>query len=83
MGDLTFNGVTFEYDPTLDDLGLQRYCYVLDMSSIQLMPMQGEDRKIHNPARPEDKYVLYRAMTWTGGLCCWKRNGNGVYSVLS
>lgn len=81
MGDLQFKGIPIDYDPTLDDLGRAKYLYLFDTNTIQLMPMQGEDRKVHNPARPEDKYVLYRAMTWTGGLCCWKRNANGVYSV--
>lgn len=81
MGDLMFAGIPIDYDPTLDDLSRSKYLYLLDTRTIQLMPMQGEDRKVHNPARPEDKYVLYRAMTWTGGLCCWKRNANGVYSI--
>jgi hypothetical protein len=82
MGDISFKGVPIDYDPTLDDLGRSKYLYLLDESTIQLMPMSGEARKMHNPARPEDKYVLYRAMTWTGGLCCWKRNANGVYSIV-
>jgi rRNA maturation protein Nop10 len=82
MGNLTFDGVPFEYDPTLDDMGLAKYCYILDTKTIHPLVMSGEDMKIHNPARPEDKYVLYRAMTWTGGLVCKKRNANGVYAIL-
>lgn len=81
VGEFGFKECVFEYDPTLDDLGRSKYLYVFDPKTIQLMPMQGEDRKVHNPARPEDKYVLYRAMTYTGGLCCWKRNANGVFSI--
>jgi hypothetical protein len=81
VGEFGFKGCTFEYDPTLDDLGRAKYLYVIDPKTINLMPMQGEDRKVHNPARPEDKYVLYRAMTYTGGLCCWKRNANAVFSI--
>ena len=81
MGDLTFKKIPIDYDPTLDDLGRSKYLYLLDTNTVQLMPMSGENRKVHNPARPEDKYVLYRAMTFTGGLCCWKRNANGVYSI--
>jgi hypothetical protein len=45
------------------------------------MVMEGEDMKKHNPARPADKYVLYRAQTWTGGLVCRQRNTSGVYSI--
>lgn len=37
--------------------------------------------KRHNPARPADKYVMYRALTWVGGLVCRQRNANGVYSI--
>ena len=48
---------------------------------VKLMVMEGEDMKKHNPARPEDKYVMYRAMTWTGGLIINQRNANGVYSI--
>lgn len=72
---------TFQYDPTLDDLSKAKYCYILDSSNINLMVMEGEDRKQHNPARPHNQYVLYRAMTWTGGLCAKKLNGCGVYDV--
>lgn len=81
VGDISFKKIPIDYDPTLDDLGRSKYLYLFDPSTINLMPMQGEDRKVHNPARPEDKYVLYRAMTYTGGLCCWKRNANGVFSI--
>lgn len=79
--DLAFKGIEFEYDPTLDDLGKAKYLYLLDMSSIERRPMTGEDMKKHNPARPENKYVLYRAKTYVGGLICKQRNGNGVYSI--
>jgi len=41
----------------------------------------GEARKKHAPARPETKYVFYRAQTWVGGLVCTKRNAHGVYSI--
>lgn len=71
----------FIYDPTLDDLGRSKFCYFIDESAIQLMVMEGEDKKTHNPARPHDQYVIYRAMTWTGGLVGKKFSGCGVYEV--
>jgi len=82
MGDLFFKKIPVFYDPTLDDLGYAKRAYWLDTSTILPMVMDGEDMKTHNPARPEDKYVLYRAITWTGGLICRKRNANGVYAIL-
>jgi hypothetical protein len=36
---------------------------------------------MHNPARPADKYVLYRAKTWVGGLVARQRNTSGVYAI--
>lgn len=81
VADVGFKGVMFEYDPTLDDLSKEKYCYVLDTRHIFVMPIEGEDMKKHTPARPENKYVFYRAMTYMGGLACDQRNVHGVYSI--
>jgi hypothetical protein len=71
----------FVYDPTLDDLSYSKRAYFIDESAIQLYVMEGEDRKTHNPARPYNQYVLYRAMTWTGGLAARQFNSSAVYEV--
>lgn len=81
MADISFKGVLVQYDPTLDDEGLAKYCYWLDSSKIKLMPMEGEDMKKHNPSRPAEKYVYFRAVTWTGGLVPRRLNSSGVYSI--
>lgn len=82
MGVVSMRGIgDFMYDPTLDDLGKSTFCYFIDTKSIFLDVMTGEDRKIHTPARPFNQYVLYRAMTWTGGLCARQLNTSGVYQV--
>jgi hypothetical protein len=81
IADVSFKGVKFTYDPTLDDLSLAKYCFVLDTRHIYPMVVHGESKKQHNPARPEDKYVFYRAQTWIGGLVCDQRNCHGVYSI--
>ncbi len=84
MADISMRGIgTFEYDPTLDDLGYTNRCYMLDLKHIHARVMEGEDRKTHNPARPYNQYVLYRAMTWTGGLVGNQFNGCGVYEVAA
>lgn len=80
VADLTFKGVEVMYDPSLDDLSKSKYAYVLDTSTIFPMVIEGENLKRHNPARPENKYVFYRAVTWVGGLVCTQRNANGVYA---
>lgn len=81
VADLAFKGVDIMYDPTLDDESLAKYCYVLDSRTIFPMVIDGENMQKHQPARPEDKYVFYRAVTWVGGLVCTQRNANGVYSI--
>lgn len=82
IADVYFKGVKFEYDPTLDDEGKAKYCYILDSRRIHPMAIEGESMKKHNPARPADRYVVYRALTWMGGLTCSQRNANGVYAIL-
>jgi hypothetical protein len=69
------------YDPTLDDEGLTNRCYVLDMRHLMLKCMDGEDMKTHAPARPENRYVMYRAVTWTGTMMARKLNCHGVYDA--
>ncbi len=82
MADISMRGVgRFQYDPTLDDLGLSDFIYMLDLKHLRLRVMEGEDNKTHAPARPHNKYTYYRAMTWTGGLTVDQLNANGVYQV--
>jgi hypothetical protein len=69
------------YDPTLDDLGRSNFAYFFDPRHLYLMAMDGEDMKQHNPARPPEKYVLYRGLTYTGCLVADKMNVHGVYEV--
>jgi len=82
VADLAFKGIMIEYEPVLDDLGKSKYNYVFDMKHLYLKCMDGEDRKIHTPARPPEKYVMFRAMTWTGALCSNQLNAQLVHSVL-
>lgn len=81
VADLAFKGVALQYDPLLDDLGYSKYGFVLDLNAIRLMPMEGEEWKMHTPERPPEKYVLYRALTWTGALTTNRLNTSGVYSI--
>jgi len=81
IADLAFKGIAIEYDPTLDDIGRSKYGYVLDMKHIMPKVMQGEDNKTHSPSRPPEKYMMYRAMTYTGGLIANQLNSSGVYSI--
>lgn len=82
MADIAMRGLgTIQYDPTLDDMGFQNRCYILDTRHIFPMVMDGEDMKQHSPERPPEKYVLYRGVTWTGAIVCRKMNCHGVYEA--
>lgn len=79
MGDITLRGLgRFRYDPTLDEAGRDDFMYCLDMKNITLMPIEGEDMKRHYPSRPHDKMVIYRSMTWAGGLVARQLNTSMV-----
>lgn len=79
MGDISLQGLgRFMYDPTLDSDGRDDFMYMIDMKAIMLMPIEGEDMKRHYPSRPHDKMVIYRSMTWAGGLVAKQMNTNCV-----
>lgn len=82
VADLAFKGIDVQYEPLLDDLGKNKYGFILDLNAIRLRPMQDEEWKMHTPARPPEKYVLYRAVTYVGALAARQLNSSGVYSVL-
>ncbi len=82
IADISLRGAgRFQYDPTLDDLGMSKFCYGIDPKHLFLDTMEGEDMKQHAPARPPEKYVMYRGVTYTGGLVCDQLNCHGVYEV--
>jgi hypothetical protein len=69
------------YDPTLDDLGYTNRSYMIDTKHMMLRPMEGEDMKMHSPARPHDRFVIYKGVTWTGALTVDQLNCHGVYDA--
>lgn len=80
VADVAWKGNMIQYDPTLDDLGKAKYCYVIDPKHLFPMNVEGEAMRKHNPSRPENKYAFYRAVTMIGGLVCNQRNAHGVYA---
>lgn len=81
MADLSYQNIPIVYDPTLDDLGFSKRMYVFDPRHIYLYKMDQEWMKKHWPARPYDKYVLYRAITCTGQVVAQQLNSSGVYAI--
>lgn len=72
---------TFEYDPTLDDLGYSKRCYLIDTKRVKLRPMEGEDNKLMIPERPYNYFVFFKSMTWTGVMEATQLNSSGIYEV--
>lgn len=81
VADTQFKGVSIHYDPTLDDEGESKFLYIIDCNAIYPMYMDSEKSKRHSPARPHDKYVMYRAMTDVCGLVCKQRNTSGIVTI--
>ena len=81
IGTIRLDNLVFEYDPTLDDLGLSKRCYIIDTRTLRLRPMDGEEDKLSFPPRPYDYAVLLKSMFWTGALECIQLNAQGVYEV--
>jgi len=81
MGPMLFDGVTVEYDPTLDDLGLTKRGYWYDPRHVYMARMTNEWRRVHKPARPSNKFVLYRSITSTGQLAAQQLNSALVIDI--
>ena len=83
MGATPFKGNKIQYDPTLDNLGLSKRLYVVDMSltGIRLYYMSGNRMKKHTPARPYDRYVFYKAVTNTAVMAAQRLNTSAVYDI--
>ncbi len=76
-----FGRWTFTYDPTLDDLSLAKRAYGIDLSCIHLQYMAGEKKKRANPARPHDRFVLYRGVSTTAVMVTNQLNTSFVYDI--
>lgn len=83
QGPAEWKGNPIEWDPTLDDLGLAKRCYVIDMSKtgVRLLYMDGNRMKKHNPARPYDRMVMYNGISMTGVLVAKQLNTSAVYDI--
>lgn len=82
MGGVHITGMgKFEYDPTLDSLGMSKRCYIFDSRRLKLRPMEGEDNKVLTPERPYQYLVFLHSVKWTGALEVTQLNCHGVYAV--
>jgi len=81
MGSLKFMNTTIEYDPTLDDLGRNKFAYWWDPRHIYLMKQDGEWDHRFTPARPYNQFVMYKSMTHTGQMVAQQLNSSLVVAI--
>jgi hypothetical protein len=81
MGQVKFGDCTIEYDPTLDNLGRNKFGYWWDPRHIYLMKQDGEWDHRFTPARPYNQFVIYRSMTHTGQMVAQQLNSSLVVAI--
>lgn len=82
MDQISMAGIgTFQYDPTIDDLGEAKRCYIFDSRRITLRPIEGENNKTLAPARPYQYMVVLKSMTDASALETTQLNGMGIYGI--
>jgi hypothetical protein len=74
-------GLTPVYDPTLDDLALPKRGIIIDMNAIFLEKMDGEWMHMFTPARPHDKFTLWKSITSTGQMCANRLNSSEIIDI--
>lgn len=91
---LFYKGVELVWDPTFEDIDAanaatppvgyikwSNRCYMLNNRHITLRPASGGEWIARHPTRPPEKYVHYRAVTWTGGMTMNRSNAHAVLSI--
>ena len=72
---------TFQYDPTLDNLGRAKYAYIWDSNDIYLYAMDGDWRRQRTPARPYNQFVFHQSLLCTGQMVARRRNSSLVIEI--
>jgi hypothetical protein len=81
IGEMFFAGSEVIYDPTLDDLGLSKRGYWIDTKKVGIQAMEDEWMHKHTPARPHDKFLMYRSVTSTCQLVGKQFNSSLVIDI--
>lgn len=62
-------GIKYEYDPTLDDMGRSKFAYIWDDRHLYLWHLEGDWKRVRNPARPYNQFVMHKSLVSTGQIC--------------
>lgn len=82
MASLKFKGKPIVWDPTLDDISKQKFCYIIDMKQIKLLYMNGQRMKKHNPSRPYDRMVHFNGISTTCVLIAKQLNTSSIVELV-
>lgn len=80
---IKLGNIMFQYEPALDDVGEEEYCYIIDHNAINLYMHAGNDMTVHEPKRPHDVLAYYKSILWSGAMVANQLNTCGVYQVLT
>lgn len=78
---VAFSGIEYKYDPTLDDMGRSKFAYVWDDRHIYLSPLEGDWKRLRDPARPYNQLVMHKSMVCTGQLVGKQLDGALVIEI--
>lgn len=87
---LTFQGTEVQWSPEFAELDArygpaipwEKRFYMLNMNTIRLRPLEGQDMVNRKPPRAYDRYEYYWAVTWRGALTMNRANANAVASLV-
>lgn len=81
MGEMKFSGMEVIYDPSLDDLGRSKYAYIWDSKDIYLYAMDGDWKRVRDPARPYNQFVMHKSLVCTGQMVSRRLDGALVIEI--
>jgi hypothetical protein len=82
VADVRYGNIVFKYDPTMDDLGMEKECFAIDPRRLYVYAMEGEWGKDHTPTRPHDVYASFTSRTFTGQLVANQLNCHARWEIV-
>lgn len=81
VGGVSLSGVTFVYDPELDNIGRQKFSYAIDERHLCLYVRSGMWKQLRNPERPYNRLVMHKSLVTTCMLAADQLNCHAVYQI--
>lgn len=86
---MSFHGVPLVWSPEFAELDArygpatpwEKRAYFLNLDTIKLRPIEGQDMVTRKPPRAYDRYEYYWGITWRGALTMNRSNANAVLTV--